>query len=133
MARWYDTDRFRRAQQLRRRATPAERRAWDLLRNRRMLGLKFRRQHPIGRALIVDFYCPALRLALEVDGMIHGSPEQYERDEARTRELRSHGVRVLRIANEDVSRERLERLIRPLLPLPPRSPLSTYVERGEGG
>jgi len=47
--------------------TAAEAAAWDLLRNRRCLGLKFRRQHVI-RGFIVDFYCPELRIAVEVDG-----------------------------------------------------------------
>jgi very-short-patch-repair endonuclease len=47
------------ARQLRRDATPAERHAWTLLRNRRLLGLKFRRQHVL-RGFIVDFYCAEL-------------------------------------------------------------------------
>ena len=61
--------------------TPAEAAAWALLRNRRCLGLKFRRQHVI-RGFIVDFYCPELRLAVEVDGTVHRGRTQAEYDEA---------------------------------------------------
>ncbi len=52
-----------------------ERHAWSLLRNRRIGGLKFRRQHVIG-AFIVDFYCADLRLVLELDGAPHDHPDQ---------------------------------------------------------
>lgn len=61
-----DPSKLERARQLRWRQTPAERRAWQLLRNRRLLGLKFRRQHRI-RGFIVDFYCHELQLVLEID------------------------------------------------------------------
>lgn len=63
------------ARRLRRRATASEKLAWELLRNRRLLGLKFRRQQVI-RGYVVDFYCAELRLALEIDGGIHHEPEQ---------------------------------------------------------
>ena len=56
-----------RARALRREATDAERFLWSLLRNRQFLGLKFRRQHPLG-GYIVDFYCHEARLGIELDG-----------------------------------------------------------------
>jgi very-short-patch-repair endonuclease len=68
---------LRRAQELRRRATAAEERAWRVLRNRRLHGLKFRRQHVIG-GFVVDFYCAARRLVLEIDGG-EASPGQSHR------------------------------------------------------
>ena len=82
--------------------TPAEATAWSLLRNRRCLGLKFRRQHVI-RGFIVDFYCPELNLAIEVDGTVHRRRTQGEYDEARSRALAHVGIGVVRIRNEEVS------------------------------
>ncbi|HET7025831.1 MAG TPA: DUF559 domain-containing protein [Gemmatimonadales bacterium] len=58
------------ARYLRRRATDAEREAWEMLRARRCHGMKFKRQEPLGN-FIVDFYCPQLKLVIELDGPIH--------------------------------------------------------------
>src|SRR5215211_3637255 len=87
------------ARDLRKRMTPAERRLWSVLRDGRLLGAKVRRQHPAGR-FILDFYCPAARLAIEVDGEIHSHQAEY--DEGRTAYLESCGVRVIRFRNEEV-------------------------------
>jgi very-short-patch-repair endonuclease len=104
--------------------TPAERTAWELLRNRRCLGLKFRRQHVIS-GFIVDFYCAELRLAVEVDGLIHEDQRQRWRDEARTAALNGVGVRVVRICNDELSSARLVELLRAFTQdLTGRSPLS---------
>src|SRR5258705_8064695 len=84
-----------RGRELRRDPTSAERRAWELLRDRRILGLKFRRQHAISR-FIVDFYCADLRLVLELDGGIHRERERASYDAARTAWLEAHGFRVVR-------------------------------------
>ncbi len=92
------------ARQLRRVSTPAERTVWQLVRNRRLLGLKFRRQHVID-GFIVDFYCPALRLILEVDGSVHDSFARMDCDQARADHFTAHWFQILRIRNEDVSRE----------------------------
>ena len=70
-----------RARELRKAMTQAEQVLWKALRGRRMAGLRFRRQHPVGR-FILDFYCPAAKLGLEVDGGIHDG--QAERDEERS-------------------------------------------------
>ena len=96
----------------------AERRAWDLLRNRRMLGLKFRRQHVIA-GFIVDFYCAELRLVLEIDGGGHSSGVQSDYDDARTAHLESRGLRVIRIPNDALQEDSLKRLLQDL---PRRSP-----------
>ena len=87
------------ARQLRREMTPAERVLWDRLRNRRFLGLKFRRQHPLGR-FIADFYCAEHRLVIELDGDVHLARREY--DQARTNALRNYGYRVLRFSNDAV-------------------------------
>jgi very-short-patch-repair endonuclease len=79
------------------------------------LGLKFRRQHRIGR-YIVDFYCAELRLAIEVDGGYHESLEQYARDIARTAALGARSVRVIRLRNLRITEASLLALIRPYVP-----------------
>ncbi len=79
--------------------TPTEELVWEQVRNRRFHGLKFRRQHPVGR-FIVDFICPEKSLVVEIDGPIHLStgPE----DQARENMLASHGLRVVRLTNDEV-------------------------------
>ncbi len=87
------------ARQMRREPTPTEELLWQRLRGRQLQGLKFRRQHPLER-FVLDFYCPDVRLAVEVDGPVH----QYlrEEDALRAEFLASQGVRVLRFSNEAV-------------------------------
>ncbi|MGH9358061.1 MAG: endonuclease domain-containing protein [Terriglobia bacterium] len=87
-----------RARKLRQDSTNAEWLAWKLLRNRAALGVKFRRQHPLG-SFVVDFYCPERHLAVELDGSVHSQPSQQRRDESKERFLRQQGVHVLRISN----------------------------------
>ncbi|HEX6036471.1 endonuclease domain-containing protein [Longimicrobium sp.] len=88
-----------RARELRQEATPAEHVLWDALRAGRLDGLKFRRQHPVGR-FVLDFYCAAHRLCVELDGGVH--EQQRDRDAARDQELLALGVRTLRFGNEQV-------------------------------
>jgi very-short-patch-repair endonuclease len=87
------------ARQLRHRLTPAETRLWQALKNRQMENLRWRCQHPVGR-FIVDFYCPACRLIVEVDGEIHQQQQDY--DLARTEHLKDYGYTVIRFSNEAV-------------------------------
>ena len=93
------------ARQLRQQLTPAEIKLWSVLRGRQLKGIKFRCQHPVGR-FIVDFYCPAYKLVIEVDGNIHTQQADY--DAARTEHLQSFGYRVLRFTNQMVMRELLQ-------------------------
>lgn len=79
--------------------TDAEALMWKLLRNRRVAGAKFRRQHPMGR-FILDFYCDEKKLAVELDGGQHAEAVEY--DQARDAWLRQRGVRVLRFWNNHV-------------------------------
>ncbi|MCJ7551302.1 MAG: endonuclease domain-containing protein [Anaerolineae bacterium] len=88
-----------RAKELRQAGTSAENLLWERLRDRQLHGLKFRRQHPIGRG-IVDFCCAEAGLILEVDGGIH--TVQREWDLERTALLEAQGYRVIRFGNEAV-------------------------------
>jgi very-short-patch-repair endonuclease len=90
-----------RARQLRREATTAESLLWELLRDRRLLGRKFRRQHPIGQ-FIADFFCDDARLIIEIDGAVHREPTQQERDRLREEILREHGFAILRFTNDQI-------------------------------
>ena len=85
------------AKRLRREMTPAERALWRALRRNALDGLHFRRQQVI-EGFIVDFYCDAVKLAIEVDGKPH--EEQGEYDELRAEVIARQGVRIIRIPNE---------------------------------
>ncbi|HEY1931803.1 MAG TPA: DUF559 domain-containing protein [Acetobacteraceae bacterium] len=102
-----------RARQLRRDMTDAECRLWLLLRNRRLAGCKFRRQHPIG-PYIADFACLARRLIVEADGRQHGGL-RLASDRHRDAWLQEEGWRVVRFTNEDILRHQadvLEEILR---------------------
>ena len=90
-----------RARELRRRLTLPEVVLWTALRGRRLAGLRFRRQHPIG-PYILDFYCDEIRLAIEVDGQGHEHPDQLAHDRRRTAWLDAQGISVARFAARDV-------------------------------
>ena len=79
--------------------TAAESLLWERLRGRRLGGLKFRRQHPVGPN-IADFYCAESHLVVEIDGDIHDW--QVEQDQARTSQFELHGNRVIRFKNCEV-------------------------------
>ena len=81
--------------------TKAERKLWNVLRRDQLETLHFRRQHPIG-PYVLDFYCPAIQMALELDGGQHGFDHTRARDRRRTKWLASKGITVLRFWNDDV-------------------------------
>jgi very-short-patch-repair endonuclease len=81
--------------------TPAEARLWKYLQGGQLEGRKFRRQHSIG-AYIMDFYCPAERLVIELDGSAHDGEDAWRRDEARTAYLEKMGIQVVRFENRQV-------------------------------
>jgi very-short-patch-repair endonuclease len=89
------------ARAFRRQPTPAEALLWERLRDRRLHGLKFRRQHAL-LGFVLDFYCPAHQLAIEVDGAVHAEPAQRARDAERSKQLAAFGVRVLRLSNAEI-------------------------------
>jgi very-short-patch-repair endonuclease len=126
-----------RARQLRREATTAESLLWELLRDRRLLGRKFRRQHPIGQ-FIADFFCDDARLIIEIDGAVHREPTQQERDRLREEILREHGFAILRFTNDQIL-DRTEQVLREIAAFVTAhsyehpSPLSQSLGRGAGG
>lgn len=85
---------------LRAEGTEAEAALWQLLRNRKLIGCKFRRQVPVGR-YVADFYCHERKLVVELDGGIHSDPDQRAHDQNRDAFLLSLGLRVLRLSNEE--------------------------------
>ena len=86
---------------LRGNATSAEGTLWRYLKRSQLRGRKFRRQHSIGPYL-VDFYCPAEKLAVELDGEMHNDPGRREYDDEREAYLREQGIRIVRIENREV-------------------------------
>ncbi|MFC6923145.1 endonuclease domain-containing protein [Microbulbifer taiwanensis] len=108
-----------RARKLRTNATEAEQRLWYFLRAKRLMGLKFKRQKPIGR-YIVDFVCLQPKLIIELDGGQHAEQVHYDRQ--RDTWLQSQGFRTLRFWNNQVLSETpavLEQIRREVLALSP--------------
>jgi very-short-patch-repair endonuclease len=85
--------------------TQAEALLWDELRGRKLAGYNYRRQHPIG-SFIVDFYCPARKMVIEIDGPIHD--KQKEEDEIREAYLKSSGYKVLRLDSQQVEKHLID-------------------------
>ncbi|MEI6429711.1 MAG: DUF559 domain-containing protein, partial [Pseudanabaena sp. ELA607] len=106
--------------ELRKNQTSAEKVFWEIVRTKRFLGLKFRRQHQIGN-YIVDFYCHDRKLVIELDGEIHNQPEQQQRDRQRSEYLNSLGLTVLRFTNQEIF-QNLETILQTLLDLLSPSP-----------
>jgi very-short-patch-repair endonuclease len=97
------------ARELRQRQTPAETLLWEQVRNRRFLGKKFLRQHPLffqhndkPSFFILDFYCHEHNLAIEIDGKSHEYQKDYDR--LRTHVINNLGVSVVRFKNEEIER-----------------------------
>ncbi|MBU0502073.1 MAG: endonuclease domain-containing protein [Candidatus Margulisbacteria bacterium] len=111
------------AKTLRREQTKAEKLLWGYLNNRGVGGAKFRRQHPVNR-FILDFYCPAKKLAIEIDGGIHDIQKEY--DFARQQTLEAKGIRFIRFKNEEVL-DALDSVIKKI-----KFALSPSPPRGEG-
>jgi 5-methyltetrahydrofolate--homocysteine methyltransferase len=101
---------------LRQQPTTAEAFLWFCLRNKKLLGYKFRRQHSIGR-YVLDFFCARLMLGIEVDGVTHLDPTKQEYDKTRQKWIEAQGVRVVRftdheiLADPDAVLEKLRQLI----------------------
>jgi very-short-patch-repair endonuclease len=85
------------ARELRKNMTPGEITLWQHIRKRQILGVQFQRQRPIDQ-YIVDFYCKAYMLAIEIDGSSHDSPEAQEKDKIRQQTLEALGVQFLRFS-----------------------------------
>ncbi|GAB1719304.1 MAG: hypothetical protein NTAFB09_10350 [Nitrosospira sp.] len=120
------------AREMRQAPTDAEARMWHFLRNRRMAGWKFRRQHPIAK-YIVDFICIDAGLVIELDGGQHADLLTQQADEKRNAFLAERNLRVLRFWNNDVLRQTEAVLERILLELDGVSPSPQPSPRGGEG
>lgn len=92
---------YKNADQLRKYQTEPERILWEELKNKKLTGYKFRRQHPVSR-FVVDFYCHSAKLVIELDGDVHKNPEVKENDLNRQMELEEFGLKVIRFSNNEV-------------------------------
>jgi len=91
----------KRRRELRRNQTEAEKMVWAHLRNKQFYGMKFFRQYSIG-PYILDFYCPTVKLAIELDGGQHNQPENKGYDLARSEFMKAQSIDVIRFWNDEV-------------------------------
>lgn len=98
---------------LRKEMPPAEMILWQVLRNRKLNGHKFRRQYSVDR-YVLDFYCPSAKLAIEIDGDSHFSEAAIKSDEIRQKTIEELGIRFLRFTNFDVY-ENLDGVVKKIL------------------
>ena len=118
------------ARQMRCEPTPAEKKLWEKVKNKQLLGFKFRRQHTIDR-FIVDFYCGQARLIVEVDGSVHEYTQ--EEDAIRQEYLESLELRVIRFTNSEVLNS-VEMVVEQIaVELGNRNPTPQPPPRGRGG
>ena len=89
------------AKKLRKEMTPWERKLWYCFLTK--YPLRFQRQKAIGN-YIIDFYCASAKLAIELDGSGHYTPESMKKDDERTTMLQSHGIEVIRFCNLDIDK-----------------------------
>ena len=89
------------ARAMRTESTDAEKRIWRILRDRRFIGFKFRRQYPVG-GYIIDFFCAHVRLGIELDGGQHNDDPNRQYDEQRTEDLKLSRVQIVRFWDNDV-------------------------------
>jgi len=123
MVNFYNRKLKEHARRLRKNMTDTERFLWSRIRGKQLNGYQFYRQRPIGN-FIVDFYCPAARLVIELDGGQHFEEEGKTMDMLRDDYLRGIGIRVLRFSDRDVFKN-IEGVIEEILgnlPEPPNPP-----------
>ena len=89
------------ARKLRKEMTPWERKLWYCFLTK--YPIRFQRQKAIGN-YIIDFYCASAKLAIELDGSGHYTPESMKKDDERTTMLQSHGIEVIRFCNLDIDK-----------------------------
>jgi len=84
--------------------TPSERMLWKHISDKQLDGWRFRRQHGFG-SYVLDFYCPVLKLCIEVDGEIHQRTDVVEKDKERASFLESNGIKVIRFTNDEIEND----------------------------
>lgn len=105
---------FEAARILRDNMTEAEKVLWFSLQKNKILGLRFKSQHPIDK-FIADFYCHRLKLVIEVDGEIHNNTKNKEYDIGREAEIEKFGIKVIRFSNKEVienNKETIQKIIK---------------------
>ncbi len=102
------------AREFRKNPTESEDAVWQMLRNRQIKNLKWRRQQVIC-GYIADFYCAELKVVLEIDGSVHENEDVKAYDEFRTSVFESKGIRVFRLKNEDCDKQHLTELIEQII------------------
>ena len=112
---------FRIASELRKNMTEAEKLVWEKVRKKQILGLRFRRQHPIDK-YVVDFYCHSTRLVVEIDGGVHLTHENKEYDKVRTMDLENLDLTVIRFSNKQVL-ENIKEVIDSITSMTKKSPI----------
>ena len=117
-------------QYLRKKMTKAEIFLWSKLKGKQLNGLKFRRQYGINN-YTVDFYCPELKLAIEVDGGVHYYDSRIIFDKRRVEEIAALGIKVLRYTNIDVIKNINSVLQDIITKTTPLSPPSQGGDEGE--
>jgi very-short-patch-repair endonuclease len=91
-----------RRRELRKNQTKQEKVIWDIIRSGEFVAYRFRRQYSIG-GFVIDFYCPSLKLAIEIDGSIHDSQVKY--DAFRQAGIETLGIQFLRFTNDEIDNE----------------------------
>ena len=81
--------------------TKAEELLWQKIRKRQICNKRFLRQYSVGK-YVIDFYCPEIKLAIEVDGVTHNSNEEINYDKYRQQEIENLGIKFLRFRNEEI-------------------------------
>ena len=99
-----DASIFRNAKALRKESTSAEKLFWEIVKSRKLKGLKFRRQHPL-RFYVADFYCHEAQLVIELDGNIHDIEEVKLKDKEREEVIKEFGLTIMRFTNDEVFTE----------------------------
>ncbi len=94
-------EKYNRARNLRKNSTTQEQKLWELIRNRKLNGLKFVRQYPIGN-YIVDFACRQKKIIIELDGGQHNEDANIVYDTERTKYLEDSGYKVIRFWNNEI-------------------------------
>ncbi|MCX6731610.1 MAG: endonuclease domain-containing protein [Candidatus Parcubacteria bacterium] len=117
---------------LRNNVTKAETILWSKLRNKQIFNYKFRRQYSIG-PFVVDFYCPKLKLAIEIDGSSHFQSDELEYDKERQDYIEDKNIKFLRFINDDIYKklDKIVKIIKNNVYPHPTLPLAKG--EGEGG
>ena len=118
------------ARHFRKNPTESEDAVWQMLRNRQIRNLKWRRQQVID-GFIADFYCAELNVVLEIDGSVHDDEDVKDYDAYRTSVFESKGIRTFRLRNEDCDKQHLTELIEQIITCCSPHP-SPGEERGQG-